>query len=274
MKTIAFVLSLIISYSAFAQQVTISPAEIVADMKPGESRNFEVSLQNESKEELKNLNFYIREYINKDKMNMIDTVGTKNKKQPNHDSSISSFVKADTGAVAPIAPKTGRKFTINVSVPKDYKKTVGYFTYSIEPSEASILAASKITTGALMQFFGRGLINVQQPTTVKKIDIAKMQLTKKGVVDLEIKNSGGTVLELEGDIVILDSKNKQLGKFDLTTEYNTKKQLAIPMLKDVSYKLNTAIPPQLISKGNQLLISVRDYKRDFSQSFLKTVKSP
>jgi hypothetical protein len=272
MKLMAVIGLFLCSINLYAQQVTISPAEIITEMKPGESRNFEVAIQNDANVELKNMNFHIREYINKPNMNMIDTIRVVGKEKPSHDMSIVPFVKADTGAISPISAKSQRKFTINVSIPKDYKKTIGYFVYSIEPNKASLMKQSQLATGSLMQFFGRGIVNVKQPHETKKMDIAKMQLTKKGVADLEIKNSGNQALELEGDIVILDSSNKQLGKFDLTTEYNTKKQLALPL--GVAYKFNTAFPPQLIKKGNQLLITVRDYKRDFSQSFLKTVKAP
>lgn len=266
------VLLFLFSLNSFAQQVTISPAEIIAEMKPGESRNFDVSIQNESKSNLENMQFHIRDYLNKPNMNMIDTIRTVKGDKASHDMSIISFVKADTGLISPILPKTQRKLTINVSIPKDYKKTIGYFVYSIEPTKAGLLKGSQFSTGSLMQFFGRGIINVTQPHAAKKMEISKMQLTKKGVADLEIKNVGNQTLELEGDIVILDAKNTQLGKFDLTTEYNTKKQLAIPL--GVAYKMNTALPPNLIKKGNQILITLRDYKRDFSQSFLKTVKSP
>lgn len=272
MKLFSLLALFLFSTTLYAQQVTISPAEIITEMKPGETKNFEISIQNESNSPLSDMNFYIKDYVNKQNMNMIDTVKVAQGVKPSHDMSISSFVKADTGAISPILSKTQRKLTISVSIPKDYKKTVGYFVYSIEPNKASLMRQTKLATGALMQFFGRGIINVVQPHTKKELKISKMQLTKKGVVDLEIQNSGNQALEFEGDIVILDSKNKQLGKFDLTTEYNTKKQLALPL--EISYKLNTAFPSQLIQKGNQILITVRDYKRDFSQSFLKTVKSP
>lgn len=254
-------------------QITISPMEFLADIKPGESKNFEVNIFNGSSKPLKNLTFNIKEYNHVKNMNMIDTVKVQKNVKAEHEFSIVPFVKADKKMLDTIEPRKGTKVTINVTIPKDYKKGLGFFAYTIEPSVASMIGGGQIAAGTKTQFFGRSLLNVVGEKSTKKINIIKTEVSKNGVVTIEIANKGDKVLEIQGDIIILDKNNKQLGKFDLTNPYSKGAQLTVP-LDDVSYQLNTAFPPRLIVKGNQLLITLRDLKQDYSEAFVKVVKAP
>ena len=204
-------------------------------------------------------------------MNMIDTTRVRNGDTPDHNWSITAIVKSDTQNIDPIPPGKGKKVTINVTIPKDYAKGMGAFSYTIEPNPASkLLARNGLQTKT--QFFGRSFINIATETMNNRLlEIAKTELSQNGVLSLELLNKGDKVLEVKGEVIILDSKNKQLGKFDLTNQYNFISQLAVP-LKDVSYKMNSVIPKQLISQENKLLITFKDLKREFSQTFLKNIK--
>lgn len=269
-KTFCFMLLTFISLKSFGQ-ITISPMEILADIKPGESKNFEVMIVNGSSKPLEGLTFNIKEYINEKNMNKIDTVKVRKNDKPTHDWSIVSFVKADTKNMDPILPGKGKKVTINITIPKDFKKGLGAFSYTIEPNPAiAILKKNGFETKT--QFFGRSFINVPVDNSVKKIELLSAQVSSKGIVSLELANKGDKVLEVKGDIIVLDKNNKQLGKFDLTNQYSLSAQLTVP-LKDVIYKMNSVLPPNLLTKGNKLVITFRDLRRDFSQSFVKDVKT-
>lgn len=268
-KTLCFLLLTLISLKSFGQ-ITISPMEILADIKPGESKNFEVMIVNGSNKPLEGLTFNIKEYINDKGMNKIDTIKVRNNDKPTHDWSIVSFVKADTKNIDPILPKKGKKVTINISIPKDYNKGLGAFSYTIEPNPANaILKKNGFETKT--QFFGRSFINIPSDKSVQKLELTSAQVSSKGIVTLNFVNKGDKVLEVKGDIIVLDKNNKQMGKFDLTNQYNSGAQLTVP-LKDVSYKMTSALPSKLLEKGNRLIITFRDLRRDFSQSFVKDVK--
>lgn len=268
-KTLCFVLLTFISLKSFGQ-ITISPMEILADIKPGESKNFEVMIVNGSQKPLEGLTFNIKEYINEKGMNKIDTIKVRKNEKPSHDWSIAAFVKADTKNMDPIMPGKGKKVTINISIPKDFNKGLGAFSYTIEPNPANMLV-KKNGFETKTQFFGRSFINIPSDKAIQKLELKSAQVSSKGVISLDIVNKGDKVLEVKGDVIVLDKNNKQLGKFDLTNQYNLGAQLTVP-LKDVSYKMSSALPQNLLSKGNRLIITFRDLRRDFSQSFMKDIK--
>lgn len=251
-------------------QITISPMEILADIKPGESKNFEVMIVNGSSKPLEGLTFNIKEYINDKGMNKIDTIKVRKNEKPTHDWSITSFVKADTKNIDPILPGKGKKVTINISIPKDYSKGLGAFSYTIEPNAAGMVM-KKVGFETKTQFFGRAFVNVLGDKNTPKLELTNAEVSNKGVISLGLVNKGDKVLEVKGSIIVLDDKKKQIGKFNLTNQYNSNAQLTVP-LPDVSYKMSAAVPKNFLSKGNTLIINFVDERRNFTQSFAKDIK--
>lgn len=270
MKHFVFLAMLLLSTKLLAQ-VTVSPMEVLADMKPGETRSFDITLFNGMAAELEPLTFKVQEYLNIPGKNQIDAKAVRAGKKPSHDFSILPFAKASKTSVDPIKPKKADKVTITVTIPKDYNKGVGYFTYSIEPSLNSALMKKKNTFRTITGFYGRVFVNITGIQPESKVDLKEVSINKNGSLQLNFQNIGQKFLEVVGDVTVLDKDNKQIGKFNLSSVYNEPLQLMLPN-KENLYGLKAMIPNVLINPKNKILVTIQDPKRNYVESFLKEMK--
>lgn len=270
MKFLIVTLMFLIGYQAMAQ-VTVSPMEVLAEMKPGETKSFPITLYNGMGADLEPLTFKLNEYVNVSGKNMVDAPGIRSGKKPTHEFSILPFAKASKTSIDPLKPRKADKVSITVTIPKDYSKGVGYFTYSIEPSLNSPLMKKKNTFRTITGFYGRVFVNVTGVQTENKIDLSDVKLSKLGTLDLTFQNVGQKYLEIVGDVTVLDENNKQLGKLNLKTVYDEPLQLMLPN-KSISYKLKVVLPQVLANPKNKILVTIQDPKRNYAQSFVKDLK--